>query len=105
VSAGKYYQHYLIDNNTEHCVPSNKRYTQDRINELIRYIVNDKMTIIAASKKVNMGVDADRKYYRQFQKNHNLDIPKKFITQSQKSELIGCIVNDKMTIKAALKKK
>jgi hypothetical protein len=45
------------------------------------------------------------KYYRQYLKEHHLDYPiQKVITQEQKNELIGYIVDTKMTIKAASKK-
>jgi hypothetical protein len=65
-SAGKYYRQYLKDNTIEHYVPKNKPCSQDRINELIEYIVDDKMNIKAASKKANMCRDTGRKYYRKY---------------------------------------
>jgi transposase len=106
MSAGRHYRQYLIDNNMEIPVPRNtKRCTQDQINELIRYIVDDKMTIKAASKKASMCLDTGRKYYRQYRKAHHLDVPiKNVITEEQKSELIRYIVDDKMSINAASKK-
>jgi transposase-like protein len=104
-SAEKHYQKYLKDNNTEHYVPINKPYTQDRINEFIGYIVDDKMTIRAASKKVNVNKATGRKYYHQYLKDNNIDGPiQRYITEEQKSELIRYIVDDKMSIKAASKK-
>jgi hypothetical protein len=72
---------------------------------LIGYIVDDKMTVAVASKKVKMSVDTGRKYYRQYLKEHSLDMPMPIrYTQEQKNELIGYIVDDKMTITAAAKK-
>jgi transposase len=103
-SAVKYYQKYLIDNNME--IPVLKKtYTQDEINNLIRYMIVDKMSLTAASKKANIERSASGKRYRQYLLDHNLDLPiPKFITQEQKSKLIGYIVHDKMSITAASKK-
>jgi hypothetical protein len=105
-SASIYYHQYLKDNNME--IPEgkySKRYTQDDINKLIHYIVDDKMSITEASKKANMDHNTGHKYYRKYLKDHHLDVPiRNIITQEQKSKMIGYIVDEKMTIKAAAKK-
>jgi transposase len=104
-SAGKYYRQYLIDNSMDIPVIKNKRYTQDEINKFIGYIVDDKMSVIAASKKANMSAPTGIKYYRQYLKDRHVDYSiRKFITQGQINELIGYIVHDKMSIHAASKK-
>jgi transposase len=105
-TAAKYYRQYLKDNNMK--IPVKrvmKHYTQDNVNELIRYIVDDKMSIAAASKKANITNTTSRKYYHQYLKDHNIDGPiQKHITQEDIEEFIGYIFHDKMTIRAASKK-
>jgi hypothetical protein len=105
-TTGKRYRQYLVDNNMK--VPVVKiptQYTQDQKNELLRYIVNDKMTVIAASEKANIHPVTSYKYYHQYLKDRNIYYPsQKVITQEQKSELIRYIADDKMSIKAASKK-
>jgi hypothetical protein len=104
-SAGIYYRKYLKDNNMEIPVPKNKRCTQDEINKVIGYIVDDKMTILDAAKKANMSGPTGGKYYRQYLRDRNIEVPiPKRYTQEQKSELIRSIVDDKMTIMEASKK-
>jgi transposase len=100
------YRQYVKDNNIKLPVTRKaKAYTGDEINKLIGYIVDNKMSINAASKKANMSAPTGIKYYRQYLKEHHLDYPiQKVITQEQKNELIGYIVDTKMTIKAASKK-
>jgi transposase len=86
-------------------VIKNKRYTQDEINKFIGYIVDDKMSVIAASKKANMSAPTGIKYYRQYLKDRHVDYSiRKLITQGQINELIGYIVDGKMSIRAASKK-
>jgi transposase len=82
-----------------------KHYTQDDINKLVGYIVDDKMSIGAASKKANMNYHTGRKYHQKYLQNHLLDDPfQNDIAQERKSKLIGYIVDDKMSIRAAAKK-
>jgi Asp-tRNA(Asn)/Glu-tRNA(Gln) amidotransferase B subunit len=98
----KYYRQYLKYHNLD---LRPHKCTQDQINELIGYIVDDKMSILAASKKANMSNKTGRKYYHQYLKDRNIYYPsQKVITQEQKSELIRYIADDKMSIKAASKK-
>jgi hypothetical protein len=79
-TAGRYYRQYLNDNNMEISV-TRKNYSRDNINEFIGYIVDDKMSIKAASKKANMSEWTGKKYYRQYLRDHRLYIPRKHITQ------------------------
>jgi transposase len=102
MSATRYYRQYLIDNNMKR---TTKHYTQDHISELIRCIVDDKMSILAASKKANVSFTSAYRHYYRYLEDHNIDVPiPKRHTQEQKSELIGYIIDNKMTIKAAAKK-
>jgi hypothetical protein len=105
-TARKYYQRYLNDNNMEIPVSKmGKHCTQDQINELVVYIVDDKMTVKAASKKANMAENSGQKYYHQYLKDRNVDGSlKNCCTQEQINELIDYIVDDRMSIRAASKK-
>jgi hypothetical protein len=102
----KHYLRYLKDNNLN---PPTKRifkyYTQDQRNELIRCILEDKMEIKAASRKVKMGNPAAHQFFQRYLKRNNLEISHAKYTQDQIDELIGYIVRDKMSITAASKKK
>jgi transposase len=104
-SARIYYQHYLMDNNIEHPVTQiTKNYTQDEITQFIRYVVDDKMTIRAASKKANMHEFIGSKYYRRYLKDHNIFLRPPKCAQDQIDQFIRYIVDDKMPITAASKK-
>jgi transposase len=99
----KYYRQYLKEHSLD--MPMPIRYTQEQKGELIRYIIDDKMSIPKASKKANVSLTTGYKYYRQYLKDRHVDYPiQKVITQQQKSKLIGYIVHDKMSIPAASKK-
>jgi hypothetical protein len=108
-AGGKYYHKYFKEN-PDITVPSHinhlTRYTQEQINEVISYIVDDKMSINAASRKANIGHSAVSRHYQQYLKDNNMEIPvpKKFFTKDQKNQFIGYVVDDKMTIKAASEK-
>jgi hypothetical protein len=80
------------------------RFTPDKINEFLRYLYHDEMTIAAAAKKANMSEPTGRKYYEQYVENQHLEVSPRFITEEQKRELIGYIVDDKMSVTAASKK-
>jgi transposase len=98
----KYYRQYLKDRTLD---LRPRRYAQNQINELIGYIINDKMTLEEASKKANMSIVTGRRYYRKYLKDRNLDYSiRKLITQEQISQLLGYIVDGKMSINAASKK-
>jgi transposase len=115
----KYYREYLKD--SEHRIPVSHvkqdissraiSCTQDQIKKLISYIVDDNLTIKAASKKANMGICTGSRFYQQYKNDPNHAIPRprpkynpRQLTQDRISEPIGYIVDDKMTIKAASKK-
>jgi hypothetical protein len=61
-TGGKYCCQYLRKRNIEVRTP--RSYTQNQKSELIRYIVDDKMTIMEASKKAKMNYKYAHKYYR-----------------------------------------
>jgi transposase-like protein len=101
-SAAKYYRQYLNDNNMKR---TTKHYTQDHISELIRCIIDDKMSIAAASKKANVSITTAYRHYYRYLEDHNIDVPiPKRYTQEQKSELVGYIIDNKMSMSAAAKK-
>jgi hypothetical protein len=108
---GYYCKYYKIQNpgiaRPSHIV-TRRCFTQEQIKEAISYIVDDKMSIAAASRKANMPPDAARRHYRQYLKDNGMKVPVKRVskhyTHGKKSELIGYIFGDKMTIKAASKK-
>jgi hypothetical protein len=105
-TTGIRYRHYLKDDNMKVPVKTEvNRYTKDQIDELAGYIVDDKMTVVAASRKANMSLSASYRHYRLYLMDRNIDGPiQKCITEKQKSELIRYIADDKMSIKAASKK-
>jgi hypothetical protein len=108
-TAQRYYHNYFKVQNPGIARPSHivtpRCFTQKQIRDLISYIVDDKMSIRAASIKVNISGPTGHKYYHQHIKENNLDAPiQKSITEEQKSKLIGYIVDDKMSFKAASKK-
>jgi response regulator of citrate/malate metabolism len=104
-TARKYYQQYVKANNIELPVPKKlKRFTQDEINQFVGYIIDDKMTVKAASEKANMVESTGSKYYRRYLMDHNLDLRPKEFTQDQINGLIRYIVDDGMTLTAASKK-
>jgi transposase len=111
-SARQYYNKYLKDPNHNISIPQfHQCYTQDQKNEFIGYIINDKMSVKAASKKAKINYATGYAYYHKYFKEQNPDIPTpshiathKRCTQDQINELVGYIVDDKMTVLAASKK-
>jgi transposase len=111
-TARGYYHKYFKVQNPNIATPSHivtpRCFTQKQIKELISYIVDDKMSISAASRKANFNKASARKYYRQYLIDNNMEIPisktNKRYTQDQINQLIGYIVDDKMSILAASKK-
>jgi hypothetical protein len=84
-------------------------YIQDQRDELISYIVNDKLSIAAASKKAKMNhVSGYYHYHKYFkEQNPNIATPShiatlKCYTQEQIKQVISYIVE--VTIAAALRK-
>jgi hypothetical protein len=108
----RYYNKYLKDPN--HNIPVRQlqqNYTQDQKNEFIRYIINDKMSIKAASKKAKMNETTDYGCYHKYFKEENPGIARSnhirtnnCYTQEQIKEVIGYIVDNKMSITVASKK-
>jgi hypothetical protein len=111
-SASHYYNRYLKDPNHNIPVPRMRQsYTQDQKNEFIGYIINDKMSIRAASRKAKIHISVAHRYYHNYFKVQNPDIatpshivtPKCF-TQEQIKQVISYIVDDKMNVRAASRK-
>jgi hypothetical protein len=50
-------------------IRTRKNITQEQVNELIGYIVDDKMNVKAASKKANKGKTTGSRYYRNYLKS------------------------------------
>lgn len=103
-----YYSKYL--NNPKHETPvpgkptifAHKSPTQEQINKLIKYIVEDKMSIMEASRKAHIHHYSARVYYKAYLKDPERRIPLQpnrpfYCTQEQISKLIGYIAYDKMT--------
>jgi transposase len=109
-AAHGYYCNYFKVENPDIPIPSHivtpKFYTQEQKKEVTGYIVDDRMTIAAASRKANVTPYIARRHYRQYLKDNNMKVPvlKKTYTQDDINKLIGYIVDDKMTITAASKK-
>jgi hypothetical protein len=104
-AAGKYYRRYLKDNKIE--APAGKlrrTFTQDEKDELIGYIVDDGMSIKEASAKLNMCAGTGLKHYNRYLKDYNLTAPLLKFPQERIDELIGYIVDGKMSVMAASKK-
>jgi transposase-like protein len=106
-----YHKHFKVQNPdvaTLSHIATRKHYTQEQIKEIISYIVDDRMTIAAASRKADINPASAAKYYRQYLNDNNMKVPVKRAikgyTQNQKSELIGYIVHGKMSMTAAAKK-
>ncbi|KAI8884295.1 hypothetical protein K501DRAFT_332740 [Backusella circina FSU 941] len=112
----KYYTQYMNDPNHKIPVPRKistgfcKPCTQEQVNELIGYIINDSMSIPAASAKVNISTNIARRYYRRYMNDPDHKIPivykssertEKRFTQKDIKNLIDHIVNDNMSVAAA----
>ncbi|KAI8885840.1 hypothetical protein K501DRAFT_331693 [Backusella circina FSU 941] len=108
-SAYRYYQMYKKDPKQRIPVPGRQpnSCTYDQIKALIGYIVDDKMTISAASIKANVCLSTGRKYYSKYLKDPNKIIPKperdsdRHYTHDQVKKLIDFIVNGRMSISKA----
>jgi transposase len=100
-TGGKYYRQYLKDNDLYLRPP---RCPQEQVDKMISYIMDDKMTLTAASKKSNICEATARKYYHQYLKDRNLELPTVKFKQAKIDELIGYLVDDEMTLVAASKK-
>jgi hypothetical protein len=75
-SSRYYYNKYLEDPNHNIPIPSvSPYYSQDQRDKFISYIVNDKMSVVAASEKANLSVKAGKRYYHKYFNVQNPDIP------------------------------
>jgi transposase len=112
VTVRKYYRRYLKENGYEYHISKDnsfrkgKSYTQEHVKKLIDCIVNDNMSITAASKQLDMSNHTARRYYRQYLNDPHRRIPmpktsSKRCSHAQIKKVIGYIVNDKMSILAA----
>jgi hypothetical protein len=110
---GGYSYYNIYKNDPEKRIPllrdqTSKNYTQEQIENLIRYVNDDKMTVTEASAKVNLAYNSGRHYYSKYLKDPNRNIPvpqlQQSYTQDQKNEFFNYIINDKMSIKAASRK-
>jgi hypothetical protein len=111
-TAKDYYRKYFKQQNPDIATPihiaTHKCYTQEQIKEAMGYIISDKMSVSAASRKANVCHTTTGIHYRQYLKDNNMKVPvaktRKRYTQDQINELVGYIVDDNMTIAAASKK-
>jgi hypothetical protein len=99
ISGKSFYRQYLKDNNLDVFVP--KRITQSQKNKLIGYIFNDKMSLIAASKRANMSHTTTHKYYHEYLNNNNIESFRISMAQEKTKQLISYIVDYKMSVRAA----
>jgi transposase len=108
-SAYRYYQMYKKDPKQRIPAPGRQpnSCTYDQIKALISYIVDDKMTISAASIKANVCLSTGRKYYSKYLNDPNKNIPRperdsdRNYTREQLKKFIDFIINDKMSISKA----
>jgi response regulator of citrate/malate metabolism len=103
-TASKYFQKYLKENNMHAPEPIRATIPSDQVQKLIAYIVDEKMTIKAASAKANVSTTTASKYLRKYLKENNMHAPETIratIPPDQVQKLIAYIVDEKMTIKAA----
>jgi response regulator of citrate/malate metabolism len=84
--------------------------SQEQINQLVHYIVNDNMSVNKASRKVNISNTAAGNYYNKYKNDPEKKMPvprnrymhpQKNYTQEQIGNLIRYITQGKMTIKEA----
>jgi transposase len=116
-SAYRYYNRYKSD--PENKVPSPYRgpikanTTSDQVKNLIRYIVDDKMSLKKAAIKVDLSHSSANYYYSIYLRDPERKVPVPGIpkyslhrrcNQTEVNALIGYIVNDKMTAADAARK-
>jgi hypothetical protein len=86
----KYYRKFLKDHNHDIPVPDyhcgrRNLCTQNQIDTLISLLVDNKMTINAASKKAGVAQETGRKYYREYLKDPEHRIPVSRVKQDVSS--------------------
>jgi hypothetical protein len=93
-----------------HSVIHKKVHSREQVETLIRCLVDQKMTISAASAKANMSGTSARSYYGKYLSDPDHKIPMPYspfhlspqkYTQEQINALIRYIVHDKMLVSAA----
>jgi hypothetical protein len=111
-TARTYYRRYFKVQNPDIPTPSHivtpKYYTQEQIKEVIGYIVDDNMSVRAASKKANITPYIAGIHYRQYLNGNNTEVLvgkySKRYAQHKINQLINYVENDKMSIRTASKK-
>lgn len=109
------YYYNLYNNHPEKKIPlplqqptgDQNIYTQDQIANLIKYVVDDGVTVPAAAAKANMNYSTSRYYYLKYLKDPNRNIPKLAAVkcaQEQINKLIDYMIDDKMTLREAATK-
>jgi predicted transcriptional regulator len=76
-SARNYYYKYVEENpgiSTPNHITCRTPCTQEQIKEVVIYIVDDKMSISAASRKANICRDTARNHYHQYLKDNNIEL-------------------------------
>jgi hypothetical protein len=99
------YYYNLYNNHPEKKIPlplqqptgDQNIYTQDQIANLIKYVVDDGVTVPVAATKANMNYSTSRYYYLKYLKDPNRNIPKLVAfrcAQEQINKLISYIVDE-----------
>lgn len=108
-----YYKKYVED--PEHKIPlsmpTSNRCTQQQINKIISYIVNNNMTILDAAEKTNMDMDSANCYYDIYVNDPEHKIPMaiailsrpKGYSREEIQQFIYYILNDNMSVPEACK--
>ncbi|KAI8876628.1 hypothetical protein K501DRAFT_288793 [Backusella circina FSU 941] len=118
-TAKKYYTQYLQDPEHKIPVPATRNYqvsygskgpTFEQVVILIRHIVDDNMSVMAAAKEAGMSVETSRRYYNRYLADPNRKIPnpkekrvfsEKGCTKEQIELMISAIEEDNMSLSAA----
>ncbi|KAI8878739.1 hypothetical protein K501DRAFT_336553 [Backusella circina FSU 941] len=119
-SGWRYYRKYKDDPNHQIPIPRqpsteyNKSHKQEQIDQLIGYIINDKIGLENAAKKANMSKACAEKYYQGYlegsdfelviQKEKNNNHSRKRYTGDQIKQLISSVANDKLSVTEAAKR-
>jgi response regulator of citrate/malate metabolism len=109
-TARKYYNNFMNDHDLTD-PPHTTRvrpHSQEKIQELIHYLVDEKVSLAAASRKAKISEKCSRKLYRRYLKAQksapNDSRTCRPCTQETINQLIGYVVDDKMSIAAASRK-
>jgi transposase len=110
-----FYYYNLYKNDPEKNIPlpqhlskdRARTYTQEEITKLIKYIIDDGMSVLAASARLNLGYSTALTYCHKYLEDPNHNIPmiaNPKCKQEQIAELIHHIVDNTMSIRAASSK-